>query len=131
MRLGHKPTNFHQHEFLNVDGSTIEHTNEVIVEKFKDITGIVERRYADSHLTSSDLAAFAAERAIADANIDPEELDYIIMAHNFQLLKMRSESILFVRGVATFFLFMCNIFLIIVVSFWLVMLPFTCALFLS
>jgi 3-oxoacyl-[acyl-carrier-protein] synthase-3 len=81
--LVEKNTDFHQHEFLNVDGSTIEHTNEIIVEKFKDITGIVERRYADSHLTSSDLAAFAAERAIADANIDPEELDYIIMAHNF------------------------------------------------
>jgi 3-oxoacyl-[acyl-carrier-protein] synthase-3 len=78
-----KNTDFHQHEFLNIDGSTINNTNEVIVEKFKDITGIVERRYAKSHLTSSDLATFAAERAIADANIDPEELDYLIMAHNF------------------------------------------------
>lgn len=81
--LVERNTDFHQHEFLNVDGSTIDHPNEIIVEKFKDITGIVERRYADAHLTSSDLAAFAAERAIANANIDPEELDYIIMAHNF------------------------------------------------
>lgn len=81
--LVERNTDFHQHEFLNVDGSTIDHSNEIIVEKFKDITGIIERRYADAHLTSSDLAAFAAERAIADANIDPEELDYIIMAHNF------------------------------------------------
>ncbi|TJY37141.1 3-oxoacyl-ACP synthase III family protein [Pontimicrobium aquaticum] len=78
-----KNTDFHQHEFLNIDGSTIEHPNEVIVEKFKDITGIVERRYAKDHLTSSDLGFFAAEKAIEDANIDREELDYIIVAHNF------------------------------------------------
>src|SRR5690606_8849203 len=57
--------------------------NEVIIEKFKAITGINERRYAFDHLTSSDLAFFAAEKAIANANIDPEELDYIILAHNF------------------------------------------------
>ena len=78
-----KNEDFFQHQFLNVDGSTIEHPNEVIVEKFKAITGIAERRYAKPHLNSSDLAFFAAEKAIANANINPEELDYIILAHNF------------------------------------------------
>jgi len=78
-----KNENFHQHEFLNIDGSCIDHSNEVIVEKFKAITGIDERRYAKDHLTSSDLGFFAAEKAITDANIDPETLDYIIVAHNF------------------------------------------------
>lgn len=78
-----KNEDFYQHEFLNVDGSSIDYSNEVIVEKFKGITGIEERRYAKEHLTSSDLAFFAAEKAITNANIDPEELDYIIMAHNF------------------------------------------------
>ena len=78
-----KNEDFHQHTFLNNDGTQIDHPNEVIVEKFKDITGIVERRYAEDHLVSSDLGAIAAERAITDANIDPEELDYIIVAHNF------------------------------------------------
>ena len=78
-----KNEDFHQHTFLNADGTSIDYPNEVIVEKFKDITGIVERRYAEDHLVSSDLGAIAAERAIADANIDPEELDYIIVAHNF------------------------------------------------
>lgn len=78
-----KNENFHQHEFLNTDGSQIEHPNEVIVDKFKAITGIAERRYAKAHLTSSDLGFFAAEKAIADAKIDPETLDYIIVAHNF------------------------------------------------
>jgi len=78
-----KNEDFHQHTFLNVDGSTINHPNEVIVEKFKAITGIAERRYAKDHLTSSDLGFFAAEKAIEDAKIDREELDYIIVAHNF------------------------------------------------
>lgn len=78
-----KNENFHKHEFLNTDGSSIEHPNEVIVEKFKAITGIAERRYAKAHLNSSDLGFFAAEKAIADAKIDPETIDYIIVAHNF------------------------------------------------
>ena len=78
-----KNEDFHQHTFLNIDGTSIDNPNEVIVEKFKDITGIAERRYAEDHLVSSDLGAMAAERAIADANIDREELDYIIVAHNF------------------------------------------------
>jgi 3-oxoacyl-[acyl-carrier-protein] synthase-3 len=78
-----KNENFHQHEFLNTDGSQIEHTNEVIVDKFQAITGIAERRYAKAHLNSSDLGFFAAEKAITDAKINPETIDYIIVAHNF------------------------------------------------
>lgn len=78
-----KNENFDKHRFLNLDGSDLKHPNTVIIEKFKAITGIDERRYVHNHLTSSDLAFFAAEKAIADAKIDPEELDYIIMAHNF------------------------------------------------
>ena len=78
-----KNEDFHQHTFLNTDGTSIDYPNEVIVDKFKAITGIVERRYAKDHLTSSDLGFFAAEKAIEDANIDREELDYIIVAHNF------------------------------------------------
>lgn len=74
---------FHQHEFLNTDGTSINHPNEVIVEKFKAITGIVERRYADNQLVASDLGFLAAQKAIDDAEIDPESIDYIICAHNF------------------------------------------------
>ena len=78
-----KNENFHEHKFLNTDGSVIDAPNEVIVEKFKAITGIDERRYAKPHLNSSDLGFFAAEKAIEDAKIDPETIDYIIVAHNF------------------------------------------------
>ena len=84
--------NFYQHEFLNADGSPINNTNEVIVEKFKSITGIVERRYIKEELNNSDIATYAAEKAIADAEINPEELDYIIVAHNYGDIKHDSEQ---------------------------------------
>ncbi len=76
-------TDFARHQFLNEDGSTYAVPNEVIAEKFKDITGIEERRYVEDNLTTSDIAFFAGEKAIEDSKIDPETLDYIIVAHNF------------------------------------------------
>lgn len=78
-----KNTDFGNHVFLNDDGTPFAYSNEVVISKFKSITGIEERRYAEPHLTSSDMAFFAAEKAIKNANIDPETLDYIIFAHNF------------------------------------------------
>lgn len=78
-----KNEDFYNHQFLNADGSTINSPNEVIVEKFKAITGIQERRYIKDELLNSDIAFFAAEKAIEDAKIDKESLDYIIVAHNY------------------------------------------------
>ena len=75
--------NFLQHEFYQADGTPFSIANESIIEKFQSITGIVERKYAKNHHNTSDLATFAAERAIDDAGIDPEQLDYIIVGHNF------------------------------------------------
>lgn len=74
---------FSSHVFLNEDGTSFPLSNDVITEKFHGITGIQERRYASDALTTSDLATIAAKRAIEDANIDQETLDYIIFAHNF------------------------------------------------
>jgi 3-oxoacyl-[acyl-carrier-protein] synthase-3 len=76
-------TDFSDHVFLNEDGSPFGYPNEVVVNKFKSITGIENRRYANDQYTSSDLGYFAAKKAIANANIDPETIDYIIFAHNF------------------------------------------------
>ncbi len=78
---------FLEDEFLNNDGSSFSANNTVIIEKFKAITGISERRYAKDEYTTSDLAFFAAQKAIEDANINKEELDYIIVAHNFGDIK--------------------------------------------
>lgn len=74
---------FNQHDFLSEDGDKLPHVNDIVISKFKDITGIEERRYADPKLLTSDLAFFAAQRAITDAGIDPETIDYLIVAHNF------------------------------------------------
>ena len=78
-----KNKDFESHIFLNDDGSTFEYPNTEVIDKFKNITGILERRYAEPHLCASDLAFFAAQKAIKNATIDPETLDYIIVAHNF------------------------------------------------
>ena len=76
-------TDFSEHVFLNEDGTAFGYPNEVVIKKFKGITGIEHRRYAEDHLTSSDLAFFASQKAIENAGIDPETIDYIIFAHNF------------------------------------------------
>lgn len=78
-----KNSDFHEHEFLNIDGSGFNQPNTVIIEKFKAITGIAERRYVTEELSNSDIAFFAAEKAVEDAGINPEELDYLIVAHNY------------------------------------------------
>ena len=78
-----KNSDFQKHEFLYEDGSTFNQSNTVIIEKFKAITGIVERRYIHEELTNSDIAYLAAIKAIEDADVDPEQLDYIIVAHNY------------------------------------------------
>jgi len=76
-------SDFQNHNFLDTEGVPFEQPNEVIISKFKAITGIDERRYAQKQFNTSDLGYLAAEKAIEDAGIDREELDYIIFAHNF------------------------------------------------
>lgn len=78
-----KNENFGDYKFLNEDGSGFKESNNVIIEKFKAITGINERRYIGKELVTSDIACFAAEKAVSDAGLNPEELDYIIVAHNY------------------------------------------------
>lgn len=78
---------FAKHSFLNEDGSVFPYSNEVVAEKFLEITGIQERRYVSDNLVTSDIALIAAQRAIDAAKIDPETLDYIIFAHNFGNVK--------------------------------------------
>jgi 3-oxoacyl-[acyl-carrier-protein] synthase-3 len=87
-----KNEDFYNHQFLNADGSYINSSNEVIVEKFMAITGIQERRYIKDELQNSDIAFFAAEKAIEDAKINKEDIDYIIVAHNYGDIKHNAEQ---------------------------------------
>lgn len=57
--------------------------NEKITRKFEEITEIQERRYVSDDLVASDIAHLAAEKAIDSSGIDREELDYLVVAHNF------------------------------------------------
>ncbi len=78
-----KNEDFGNHDFFNEDGSKFSSENDVIIEKFKAITGIAERRYIKEELVTSDIATIAAQRAIDAAGIDKESLDYIIVAQNY------------------------------------------------
>lgn len=78
-----KNLTFISNEFYNADGSRIETDVQEVIEKFKDITGIEERRYLQDDLVNSDMAAMAAEKAIENAGVDPETIDYIVVAHNY------------------------------------------------
>ncbi len=75
--------NFLQNNFFDEKGEAYAYPNEKIIEKFYDITKIQERRYIRPDQNNSDIATIAAQRAIEDAKIDPETLDYIICATNF------------------------------------------------
>ncbi len=70
-------------EFYDADGNKLEKENLEIINKFFEITTIEERRYVTDNLVTSDIGYYAAIDAIKSADIDKEELDYIIFAHNF------------------------------------------------
>ena len=74
---------FLDRNFFDNEGNRIETKNEEIIEKFQMITGIRERRYAKDELNTSDIAYLAAKEAIKNSKVDPEKIDYIILAHNF------------------------------------------------
>ncbi len=74
---------FHQFDFRDEKGEALKDSNERIAQKLEQITGIQERRYINEDLTTTDIGTIAAEKAIENAKIDKEEIDYIIFAHNF------------------------------------------------
>ncbi len=79
-----KNSYFLKHEFFTPSGQKIEDkTNEEIIQKFKEITNIEERRYVAEDQVTSDIAAIAIEEACKDAGISKESLDFIILGHNF------------------------------------------------
>jgi len=79
-----KNSYFQNHEFYDAATKKIfDKTNEEIIQKFKDITKIEERRYVDENQTTSDIAVLAIEDAVESAGITKESLEFIIIAHNF------------------------------------------------
>lgn len=74
---------FTVHDFYGEDNLRIDTDPAEVVGKFREITGIEERRYACENINASDMAIIAAKLAIEESGINPEELDQIILAHNF------------------------------------------------
>jgi len=74
---------FLTNEFYDSNGRKLDKKNQDIIDGFAEITRIAERRHVTDDLVTSDIAYYAAIDAIKSANIDKEELDYIIVAHNF------------------------------------------------
>jgi 3-oxoacyl-[acyl-carrier-protein] synthase-3 len=79
-----KNSHFLKNEFYAPSKTRIEDkTNEEIIQKFKEITNIDERRYVTKDQVTSDIAALAIKEACKDAGIDKESLEFIIIGHNF------------------------------------------------
>lgn len=79
-----KNSHFLNNEFYTPCRTKIEDkTNEEVIQKFKEITNIEERRYIAEDQLTSDIAALAIEEACKDAGIDQESLGFIIIGHNF------------------------------------------------
>ena len=82
---------FFQHVFYTDASHPLEAPSTEVVEKFRKITGISNRRYAADDMNASDLAVCAARKAITDSGVDPETIDQLIVAHNFG--DIRKETI--------------------------------------
>jgi 3-oxoacyl-[acyl-carrier-protein] synthase-3 len=93
-------TAFLNQEFFDEASKSLPYENDKIIEKFKAITGIESRRYLKGKLNSSDIATIAAQKAIDDAGINPEQIDQIIMAQNFGDIKEGSNQVDMVPSLA-------------------------------
>ncbi|MDH5399440.1 MAG: ketoacyl-ACP synthase III [Cyclobacteriaceae bacterium] len=81
---------FTAHDFYLDNHEKLDKPAEEVIQKFQEITGIEERRYTTEELDAAVIGHEAALQAIKDANIDPESLDQIIVAHNFGVVEKHS-----------------------------------------
>jgi 3-oxoacyl-[acyl-carrier-protein] synthase III len=63
-----------------VTNADLEKVMDTSDEWIRTRTGIEERRIAEDNINTSDMAFFAAQNAIKDAGISPEEIDLILVA---------------------------------------------------
>ncbi|MET6996533.1 3-oxoacyl-ACP synthase III family protein [Chitinophaga defluvii] len=92
---------FAAHRFFEKNGTPVAKENASIIEKFREITDIEERRYARPEQKASELGYLAAKDALDSSGIDRETLDYIIVAHNFGDVTAGSNRSDFVPSLAS------------------------------
>lgn len=64
------------------------------VKEVVDKVGILERRFADENTCSSDLCYAAAEKLIADNNIDRSEIDLLVFISQTPDYRMPATSVI-------------------------------------
>ena len=74
---------FANHVFYSQDHKPLTTAPGEVVNKFKQITGIEERRYTTDNFNASDIGTESARLAIENSGVDIETIDHIIVAHNF------------------------------------------------
>lgn len=93
-------SHFLDRTFYKHDGTKVTKPTEQVIQKLEEISGIESRRYAGDNTDTVQLAVYASEQAIEDANIDKELIDGIIVAHNFGNLKNGLDYPLLLPNVA-------------------------------
>ena len=73
---------FNDHVFYDKSGTQLPKQGAEVTAKLESITGIRERRYIPFDQDSRPLMTKAAELAIENAGVNPNDLDGIIVAHN-------------------------------------------------
>jgi 3-oxoacyl-[acyl-carrier-protein] synthase-3 len=94
-------SDFMNHTFLDANGTPFDKNNKEIIEKFAEITGIRERRYASDDMLASDMATEAAIEALDSAGLSAEKLDHIIVAHNFGDVSPQNNDVDIVPSLAS------------------------------
>ena len=96
-----KNDDFLNHDFFDPkDKKKFDKSNEEIIEKFKEITNINERRWAKDDQMTSDLGTLAAQNAFESSGIDPDSLDFIIVGHNFGDIEAETNRTMMIPNVA-------------------------------
>ncbi len=96
-----KNEDFLSSAFFDDKGIPLTKSNDELILKFYEITGIKERRYITDDLVTSDIAYFAALNTLESTQTDPETLDLIIVAHNFGDISHQTRRSEFVPGISS------------------------------
>lgn len=96
-----KNDHFLNYKFYDPDTKKLfDKSNEEIIEKFTEIASIEERRWVEPHQVTSDIAGEAIKEACISAGVDLEDLDFIIIGHNFGDIPEGSNCVDVLPGLA-------------------------------
>lgn len=92
---------FKDHDFYDPkNNKKFDKSNDEIIEKFKEITNIDERRWAKPEQMTSDLGAMAALDALKTAGVNADSLDFIIVGHNFGDIESDTNRSMLIPNIA-------------------------------